>query len=83
MNALLQAAVAIGAAGISHPAGEPRGAVLLAIHRDHGLLPGQAAGQSLPKVLGVEAPLLQPGLSVAQLQARSLNPDQGWADVIP
>ena len=83
MDALLQAAVAVGAAGISHPTGEPGRAVLLAIHRDQGLLPGQAAGQSLPKVLGVQAPLLQPGRSVAQLQARSLNPDQGWADVIP
>jgi hypothetical protein len=83
MDALLQTAVAVGAAGISHPTGEPGRAVLLAIHRDQGLLPGQAAAQGLPKVLGVEAPLLQPSRSVAQLKARSLNPDQGWADLIP
>jgi hypothetical protein len=65
MDALLEAAVAVGAARISHPAGEPGRAVLLAVHRDQGLLPGQSAHQGMPKVLGVEALLLQPGRSVA------------------
>jgi len=45
MDALLQAAVAIGAARIGHPTGEPRRGVLLAVHRDQRLLPGQPAAQ--------------------------------------
>ena len=83
VDRLLQAAIAVIAAAIGHPAGEPRGAVLLAIHRDQRLLPGQTGDQGSPELLRVEPLLLQPGLAMAQLQARTLNPDQGAGNSRP
>jgi hypothetical protein len=83
MDALMEAAIAVGAARIRHPAGEPGCAVLLAIHHDQGLFPCQSTHQGVPKVLGVETLLLQPGRGVAQQQTRALNPNQGWAEGIP
>jgi len=42
MNGLLQAAVAVGAARVCHPAGESWRAVLFAVHSHQRLLPPQA-----------------------------------------
>jgi hypothetical protein len=37
----------------------------------------------LPKRAGIEPLLLQPSLAMAQLQARTLNPDQGEGNSKP
>ena len=79
---LLEPAVAVSAAWISHPAGEPRRAVLLAINGDQRLLPSQPINQALAQILSADVLLLQPGQTMAQLQTGTLNADQGDAEPI-
>ncbi len=78
-DGLLQSAVAIGAARISNPASEPRGAVLPAIHRYPRLLPGNGGSQCGTEGNGVDAALLQPGRRMTQSETGTGNRNHGDA----
>jgi len=82
-HALNQAAVAVGAARIRHPAGESRRGVAPAVNGHLGLLPGQRCAKVTAQGLGVDAVLLQPAGLMPQEQAGPFQADQGNARDTP
>ena len=82
-HALAEAAVAVGAARIGHPAGEPWRAVAFPVDDHLRLLPRECLGQLVPQSQRVDPLLLQPAGLMAQPQARPFNADQGNASDTP